>query len=163
MKRSLQVSEPARIADQLRRAFDGSAWHGPALLELLRDVDASTAAAKPFAKVHSIWDLVLHIAAWDSAVYRRLGGAKARLSAAQNFPRPPKPTKAAWLEAVAETKREHDLLVQAVAVLPAKRLRDRVPGKSYDFYHMLHGLAQHELYHAGQIAILKKAQRNTPS
>ena len=58
-------SEGARIADQLRRAFYGSAWHGPAVLELLKDVDAATAAAKPLAEVHSIWELVLHIAVWD--------------------------------------------------------------------------------------------------
>lgn len=150
--------EPARIADQLRRAFDGSAWHGPALLELLEDVDAATAAAKPLPKVHSIWELVLHITAWDGAVYRRLGGAKAQLKAAQNFPRVPKPTEAAWREAIVHAKRAHDALVKTVAALPDSRLRDRVPGKRYDFYHMLHGLAQHELYHAGQIAILKKTK-----
>ena len=121
-------------------------------------MDAATAAAKPLRNVHSIWELVLHIAAWDGAVHRRLGGAKAQLKAAQNFPRVPKPSEAAWREAVANTKRTHDALVKTVSALPDDRLRDRVPGKRYDFYHMLHGLAQHELYHAGQIAILKKAQ-----
>jgi len=156
------MSEPARIADQLRRAFDGSAWHGPALLELLRDVDAATAAAKPLPRVHSIWELVLHIAAWDGAVLRRLGGEKLQLKAAQNFPRVTRTTESAWRQAVAETKRTHDALVRTVAALPAKRLRDRAPGKRYDFYHMLHGLAQHELYHAGQIAILKKAVWGQP-
>jgi len=58
---------------------------------------------------------------------------------------------------VAEVKRTHDLLVNMVAALPDSRLYDRVPGKRYDFYFMFHGIAQHELYHAGQIAILKKA------
>jgi len=153
------TSEGARIADQLRRAFDGSAWHGPALLELLEDVDAATAAARPLANVHSIWELVLHIAAWDGAAQRRLGGVKLQLTGEQNFPRVPKPTEGAWRKAVAETKRTHDVLVRTVAALPDSRLRDRVPGKRYDFCHMLHGVAQHELYHAGQIAILKKAGR----
>ena len=152
------VSQSARIADQLRRAFDGSAWHGPALLELLEDVDAATAAARPLPNVHSIWELLLHVAAWDGAVLRRLSGKKTQLKAAQNFPRVPKPTEAAWREAIANTERAHDGWVKTVASLPDKRLHDRVPGKRYDFYHMLHGLAQHELYHAGQIAILKKVQ-----
>ena len=76
----------------------------------------------------------------------------------KNFPLMPKPTEAAWRKAVAATKRTHDTLVRTVAALPDARLRDRVPGKRYDFYHLLHGIAQHELYHAGQIAILKKAQ-----
>ncbi|HTS08685.1 MAG TPA: DinB family protein, partial [Candidatus Eisenbacteria bacterium] len=74
MKHKISPTEATRIADQLRRAFDGSAWHGPALLEILADVDAAAAAARPIANVHSIWELVLHIAAWDGAGLRRLAG-----------------------------------------------------------------------------------------
>jgi uncharacterized damage-inducible protein DinB len=155
------MPEAARIADQLRRAFDGSAWHGPALLELLDGVDAATAAAKPLPYVHCIWELVLHTAAWDGAILRRLGGEKLQLTGVQNFPPVERPTEAAWRKAVAELKRTHGTLVKTVAALPDSRLWDRVPGKRYDFYHMLHGVVQHELYHAGQIAILKKAQAKT--
>jgi uncharacterized damage-inducible protein DinB len=151
-------SEPALIADQLRRAFEGDAWHGPSVLELLTDLNASAAAAKPLRDVHSIWELVLHIAAWDGAALSRLAGEKTQLTGAANFPILPKPTEAAWRMAVAHAKRTHQLLVKTVASLPESRLRDRVPGKKYDFYFMMHGVAQHELYHAGQIAILKKAQ-----
>jgi uncharacterized damage-inducible protein DinB len=160
-KESKTVSEGARIADQLRRAFDGSAWHGPALLELLEDVDAATAAAKPLPKVHSIWELVLHIAVWDDAALRRLGGKKWQPTGRANFPPVSRPAEAAWRKAMRATKRTHDVLVATVAALPAARLGDRVPGKRYDFYHMLHGIAQHELYHAGQIAILKKAREHS--
>ena len=153
-----RVSEDARIADQLRRAFDGSAWHGPALLELLEDVDATTAAAKLLPKIHSIWELVLHIAVWDDAGLRRLAGNKWQPSGLANFPLVSAPTEVAWRKAIAATKRTHDALVNTVAKLSDSRLGDRVPGKRYDFYHMLHGIAQHELYHAGQVAILKKVQ-----
>ncbi|HME34563.1 MAG TPA: DinB family protein [Candidatus Sulfotelmatobacter sp.] len=151
-------SEAARIADQLRRAFDGSAWHGPALLELLQDVDAAAAAAKPLRGVHSIWELVLHIAVWDDAGLRRLSGEKWQPAGLANFPPVAGPTEAAWRRAVTATKRTHENLVKTVAGLPDSRLWERVPGKRYDFYHLLHGIAQHELYHAGQIAILKKVQ-----
>jgi len=150
-------SEASGIADQLRRAFYGNAWHGPAVLELLKGMNANTAAARPLAEVHSIWELVLHIEAWDGAGLKRLAGQTARLKGKQNFPPVAERTETAWREAVASAKRTHDTLVAAVARLSEKRLRDRVPGKRYDFYHMLHGIAQHELYHAGQIAILKKA------
>jgi uncharacterized damage-inducible protein DinB len=153
-------TEPARIAEQLRRAFEGDAWHGPALLELLQDLDATTAAAKPLPKAHSIWELVLHIAAWDEAASRRLAGEKWQPQGTANFPLVTKPTEAAWRKAVAYAKRTHDVLIKTVAALPESRLGERVPGKKYDFYHMLHGVAQHELYHAGQIAILKKAPRD---
>jgi uncharacterized damage-inducible protein DinB len=154
---STKMSEAALIADQLRRAFDGSAWHGPALLELLEDVHAATAAARPIPDAHSIWELVLHIAAWDGAALSRLAGKKAQLKGTQNFPRVPKPSEHAWRNAIDQTKRTHETLVGTVAALPETRLRDQVPGKKYNFYHMLHGVVQHELYHAGQIAILKKA------
>jgi len=152
--------ESALIADQLRRAFYGDAWHGPALLELLRGVDAETAAAKPVTDAHSIWELLLHIAAWDGAGLKRIAGKKAKLKDTQNFPPVPQPSEAAWRDAVAAAKQTHDNLIETVARLSAKRLRDQVPGKKYDFYHMLHGIAQHELYHAGQIAVLKKAAHN---
>jgi len=152
------TSEANRIADQLRRAFEGSAWHGPALLELLADVDAATASAKPLANAHSIWELVLHVEVWDGAGLRRLAGEKYQPTGLANFPMPSKPTEAAWRKAVAAAKRTHNALVKTVAALSDERLQNRVPGKQYDFYHMLHGIAQHELYHAGQIALLKKAQ-----
>jgi len=152
------TSEAERIADQLRRAFEGRAWHGPALLELLADVDANTAWAKPQPNAHSIWELLLHVEVWDGVGLRRLAGEKFQPTGLGNFPMPPKPTEAAWLKAVAAAKRTHDALVKTVAALSDERLRDRVPGKRYDFYHMLHGIAQHELYHAGQIALLIKAQ-----
>lgn len=151
-------SESVLIADQLRRAFERDAWHGPALLELLQDLDAATAAAKPLHNVHSIWELVLHVSAWDDAASRRLDGEKVQLTGTANFPVVPKPSQTTWHEAVARAKRTHDVLVKTVAALPESRLRERVPGKRYDFYFMLHGVAQHALYHAGQIAILKKAQ-----
>jgi uncharacterized damage-inducible protein DinB len=152
------LSEPARIADQLRRAFDGDAWHGPAVLELLAEVDAATAAAKPLSGVHSIWELVLHVAVWDGAALRRLSGKKCQPKGEANFPPVTNGSAAAWRRAVSEMKRTHQALAKRVAGLDESRLHDRVPGKRYDFYHMLHGMAQHELYHAGQIAILKKAQ-----
>jgi uncharacterized damage-inducible protein DinB len=158
IKARSSTSEAGRIADQLHRAFYGSAWHGPALVEVLKDVDAATAAAKPLRDVHSIWELVLHIAAWDGAGLQRLGGHKCQLKGEKNFPSVLAPTEVEWQNAVRHAKQTHDSLVSAVEGLSNKRLRDTVPGKRYDFYHMLHGIAQHELYHAGQIAILKKTQ-----
>jgi uncharacterized damage-inducible protein DinB len=155
---TLPSSESFLIAEQLRRAFEGEAWHGPALLELLQDVDVATAAAKPLQGVHSIWELVLHVAVWDGVASRRLAGEECQPTGTANFPLVPKPTEAWWRKAVAQAKGTHDVLVKTVASLPESRLRERVPGKKYDFYFMLHGIAQHELYHAGQIAILKKAQ-----
>jgi uncharacterized damage-inducible protein DinB len=151
------ISEAARIADQLRRAFDGSAWHGPALLELLDGLDAPTAAARPFENIHSIWELVLHVAVWDKAASVRLGGVKTQPEGEENFPVVPEPTAANWQQAIRQLVRDHHELVETVEKLPDSRLWEQVPGKEYDFYFNLHGVVQHELYHAGQIALLKKA------
>src|SRR5215831_5391646 len=111
------TSEAVRIADQLRRAFYGSAWHGPAVLELVKDIDAKTAAAKPLHDVHSIWELLLHIEAWDRAGVIRLGGKKCQMKGVKNFPPVTAPTDAAWRETIVQVKSTHDELVDVVAGL----------------------------------------------
>lgn len=154
------MSEVASIADQLRRAFNGKAWHGDSLLKILKDVTAAKAAAHPIDGAHSIWELARHIAAWDGVALRRLGGKAATISAAKNFPRVTDASDGAWGKTLVDLKRIHEQLVSAVAAFPDSRLYEKVPGKSgahHTFYYMLHGVVQHELYHAGQIAILKKA------
>lgn len=155
----IPITESARLADQIRRAFEGEAWHGDSVLELLKDVDAVTAAAHPIPNAHSIWDLVLHIAAWDNAVRRRTGGAAVTLSDEENFPSIKDTSETAWRKALDHMKRTHNELVNSVKTFPESRLSERVPGKTqdyYNFYYMFSGIAQHELYHAGQIALLKK-------
>lgn len=152
-------SEAARIASQLRRAFEGEAWHGDSVLEILKGVSAERAAARPIRNGHTIWELVLHIAAWDGAVRRRMTGVAVTLSDAENFPAVRDTSEAAWGKALAEVRRVHEELIAAVSALPDARLYEMVPGKEgahYTFYYMLHGVVQHELYHAGQIALLKK-------
>ena len=152
-----ESGEAGRIADQLQRAFYGAAWHGPAVMELLEDVNATMATARPIVNVHNIWELLLHVAVWDLAALTRLGGSKCQPTGEANFPPVMKANDTAWRKTIADAKRTHDRLVRTVSRMSDQRLCDRVPGKRYDFYHMLHGIAQHELYHAGQMAILKKA------
>ena len=155
------MSETARLADQIRRAFDGEAWHGDSMLELLAGVGAETAAAHPIKGAHSIWELLLHVAAWDDAVLRRTGGGAVELSDRENFPPVSDTSETAWRKAVEQVKKKHDALVKAVAAFPDSRLHEQVPGKKekyYDHFYLFSGIVQHELYHAGQIALLKKAQ-----
>jgi uncharacterized damage-inducible protein DinB len=155
------MSQTARLADQIRRAFEGDAWHGDSVLEILADVDAATAAARPIKNAHSIWEILLHMAAWDGAVVRRTGGTAVQLTGEQNFPSVKDTSEAAWRKTVEQAKRAHDELVKAVMAFPDSRLQEQVPGKTqdyYNFYYMFSGIVQHELYHAGQIALLKKAR-----
>jgi uncharacterized damage-inducible protein DinB len=153
------MSEANRIADQLSRAFNGEAWHGDSLFQILDGVTAAQAAARPITSAHTIWELVLHIAAWDNAALRRLGGATVELPDAENFPPVTDTTNAAWQNGLSNVRRTHEKLIATVAALADSRLNDIVPGKQgahYTFYYMLHGVVQHELYHAGQIALLEK-------
>lgn len=153
------MSEPVRLADQIRRAFEGEAWHGDSVLEIFAGVDAKTAAAHPIRGAHSIWELALHIAAWDGAVLTRARGTAVELTDEQNFPAVNDASEVAWEKALKHLKTTHEDLVKAVAAFPESRLLDPVPGKKEkynNYFYLFSGIVQHELYHAGQIALLKK-------
>lgn len=145
------------IIDQLRRAFEGDAWHGPAVLEILTSVDAATAASHPIPKAHSIWELMLHIEAWEQAAMRRFEGDAVELEGDYNFPPTVDVSDSAWRLAVTKFRNTHDQLLNTISALEDSRLAEQVPGRDYDSEFMLHGMAQHALYHAGQMAILKIA------
>src|SRR3954463_7385807 len=99
--------EVARIIHQMEAAFDGEAWHGPALMELLADVSASAAAARPIASAHTIWELTLHIGAWEEVIRRRLGGQALTLTDEENFPKVSDASDAAWSKSIREVIEIH--------------------------------------------------------
>ena len=148
------MSEIQRIQDQLRRAFEGEAWHGPSLMELLEGVDAARAAARPLPRAHSIWEIVLHIAACEDEARRRIEGDAVE-PALEAWPPVHNSDEAAWREAIAVLTRGQEALRRSIAKLDDTGLGARAPGKEYDIYVLLHGVIQHDLYHAGQIAVLK--------
>jgi uncharacterized damage-inducible protein DinB len=148
--------EATRIAEELRLAFEGEAWHGPALLEILSGINAAIAADRPIPEAHSIWELTLHIAAWEKVLLRRISGEAVQLSDEENFPAVHDKTEDAWQGTLAHLKETHEELMDSVRNMPESRLTEIVPGKDYDFYFMLHGGAQHIAYHGGQISLLKK-------
>lgn len=153
--------EVGRIADQMRRAWTGDAWHGASLAELLADVTAAEACAKPVAGGHSIWELVNHIAVWEDAARRRLGGDAAviEISTDEDWPPVRDTGAAAWAAARAHLARTQEALHRAVAAMPDARLDEITPGHDYTLYVLLHGVVQHDLYHGGQIGIVKRALR----
>jgi uncharacterized damage-inducible protein DinB len=152
------MSEIEFIVDQLKRAFDGEAWHGPALMEILDGIDAPTAAAHPISAAHSIWELVLHVAAWERVVSQRIQGKTLTLTDDENFGHIARATEPAWREAIQTLRANHAELIKLASNMPESRLNDRVPGKDYDLRFMLTGAVQHLAYHGGQIAVLKRVR-----
>ena len=147
-------TELARMVELLDRAWNGPAWHGPAVLEALEGVTAAQAAARPIAHAHSIGELVLHMATWKRAVASRLRGVAYAPDAAENFP---EFREADWERAREKLATEHRALRAAVAGLTSARLtRPAVKGGSYS-YLQAHGMVHHDLWHAGQIMVLRRA------
>ena len=152
------MSEISRIIDQLQRAVEGSAWHGPAVLEVLQEVTTEQALKKPIAAAHNIWEIVLHITAWHLAVTQRLEGYQVELSKEEDWP----PVnnngvKNSWNSAVNLLTESYKHLLKKVSSLSDSDLNRTVPGRDHSVYFLLHGIIQHDLYHAGQIAILRKS------
>jgi uncharacterized damage-inducible protein DinB len=160
------LHEIARIIDQLGREFEGDPWHGSPLSSILAGVSHQQAAARPVADAHSIWELVLHIAAWKNEVRRRLSGAPAAEPQEGDWPAVGEVTAERWSAALEHLDTSHRLLVSAVRDFPEQDLyiptndpRHRELGTGVTHYELLHGIVQHDVYHSGQIALLKKASR----
>ena len=153
------MDEIRRIQDQLKRAFQGEAWHGPSLKELLRDVTAEAAAARPLAGAHTIWEIVLHIAAWKRAGVKMLSGEERELNAEEDWPSVLDQGNAAWQQALRTLDTSQNELRNAISDVSGSQLDQPVPGpRRYSAYFLMHGIIQHDLYHAGQIAILLRGK-----
>ena len=150
------MTEIERITDQLRRAFEGEAWCGSALREVLADVTAESAARRMLANAHSVWEIVLHVAAWKDAVRRRLAGERVVTPAEGDFPSVVETDATAWRNAIEMLETRHTELREAVARLDDAWLEEPIVEGMSSLYVTLHGAVQHDLYHAAQIALLKK-------
>lgn len=150
--------ETARIADQLERAFRGGAWHGPALAQALAGVDAAAARRRPLAGAHTIWEIARHAAVWIDVARRRIAGeADAESPTEHDWAAATDLSEGAWRETLAALERAHDELHATVLGLEDARLDDPVAGSDPTVRGLLLGVLQHNVYHAGQIVILKKA------
>lgn len=158
-------TEIRRIRRQLRAAWDGSPWYGPSLTEILDDVSALAAADYPVHDAHSIWELVLHMAHWRRVALEVLAGRAISdfgVGLAGDWRRPQATTEEAWREARDELDQTQEELLAALEEVDDERLEETIPGGESSFYVLLHGVVEHDLYHAGQIALLKKAWSEIP-
>lgn len=151
------MSEVARIEDQFRRSFEGEAWHGPSVLEALEEVTAEKAAARPLDDAHTIWEIVLHMTATHELVSRRLKGHSTALTPEEDWPSVDTTGEEAWHSALTALGDSYSGLRQAISQLSDSLLDRSILPDHSSRYVTLHGLVQHNLYHAGQIVLLKKS------
>ena len=161
------MSAIARLIEAIGRVYSGDPWHGPATREVLSGIKADEAAIHPVPAAHSIWEIVLHMTAWMGEVERRLEGGAPAQPRAGDWPAVPVVSEATWLAAQEALATAHESLLQAVAAFPEESLaqtvggaRDLPLGTGVSYEEMLRGLIQHNVYHTGQIALLKRASKD---
>jgi hypothetical protein len=151
------MSIDALILAVLDEGYAKKTWHGPNLCQSLKGVSAKQAAWRPVRGGHNIWELTLHAAYWKYAVRRRLDGEKRggfSLKGSNFFVRPEKEkaTEAAWRADRAILEHEHEAMLASIRkALKSRNLATRLP--------MFYGVAFHDIYHAGQIRLLRRLQK----
>ncbi len=153
------MNEIERITAQVVSGYRDGAWPCVSVRELLRSLSPAEAAAHPVASAHSAWEIALHLGVWRDVIRRRLGGEAIDYQHDEDWPQPAEPTEANWQALLEELDRGHRELVETVRRLSLSKLDETVPGKPFNVYFMLHGVAQHDLYHGGQVMLLRKALR----
>lgn len=154
-----EVTLLLRLIDE---AFDKKSWHGPNLRGSIRGLGLDELQWRPAAGRHNIWEIVVHAAYWKYVVRRRLLGEKRgsfALKGSNWFPRPLQATLAAWQEDVALLEDAHAHLREAIARFNAEDLTRKPPGAKTSNLTLLTGVAAHDIYHAGQIQLLKRLAR----
>jgi uncharacterized damage-inducible protein DinB len=148
----------SQLSEHINRTVTGPMWHGPALDDLLSGVTATSASTRPIEGAHTIWELVLHIAAWAEIVRSRLSMERTpEPTEIENFPPVPSPAVDNWHRDVERLKRAYADLARATSNVDDAMLEREVPGRGYSVREMLHGAIEHGTYHGGQIAVLKRA------
>lgn len=145
------------LARHIRRTFTGPMWHGPALEQVLAGVSAADARSRPVDGAHTIWEIVLHVAAWAEIACERLAGR--RLGDAtpdEDWPRMAE-DDAEWPATVERLQASYRSLAREVRGLDDAVLETNVTGLEYTVSTLLHGVIEHGTYHGGQIALLKRA------
>jgi uncharacterized damage-inducible protein DinB len=149
---SKSSGEIGRLLDQFQRAWDGEAWYGPPVLSLLQSVGNQTATFRPAADAHTIQELASHMAFWLDAARRRAQGER-YLPQTGDWDLP---AHEPWDATVERLRIAYTELTTAISALDDSQLATPVNGKPYDYYVLLHGALQHTLYHAGQIAMVRR-------
>ena len=155
----MAAAEIELLLDVVDRAWSRKSWHGPNLRGALRGVSAGEALWRPADGRHNIHELALHAAYWKHVSLRKLGGGDPRPFVYEGrdwFAAPSGPDEARWKRDLALLAKTHKALREVVAGLRPRDLRAKPAGSKYTALEIVEGLAAHDLYHAGQIQLVKR-------
>ncbi|HEY0656771.1 MAG TPA: DinB family protein [Chryseosolibacter sp.] len=147
-------TETEKILSLLKRTFERGAWHGPSVKEALKDVDREL-ALKRIGNTHSIIELVAHMTSWRLYVINRLQGNNSYVvSDSMNFPK-----RDDWQNVLAELDNSQQQLLALIETFPVYKLSELVPvsEQNYTYNTLLNGIIHHDVYHAGQIMLIRRA------
>jgi hypothetical protein len=152
----MKNKELTRIINMLQNIYNGAPWHGPSIMEILDKINA-VQAFQESEHIHRICELVQHIIAWRIFTIKRLQGEQSyEISQKENWKVINGQDEGAWeliKSDLASTQRE---LIDALRQINDELLDEEVDAKAYDYYTLIHGVLQHDLYHLGEIALLAK-------
>ena len=155
------MSEVKRIISLLKEIYYGPAWHGPAIKELLKGVTAKKALAKPVKGFHSIWEVVLHLTTWTEVAEKRVKGKKVpQVTPEKDWPSYVDRTERAWKKTLENLDFHQKKLLQSLEKTKDARLSEKVQRSGSRLDTLLYGTINHEMYHAGQVGVLKKLNQN---
>lgn len=158
------MNEIPRLQQIMRQTYNGVGFHGDSIAEIFDTLDVASASWIPDGGVHSIWQIVHHMTAWLNVIRERLTSPTlVTLTDEQNYPTPASATPESLAKSLAEFREAHFALDEAVGKFPEGKLDALVPGREYAFAILLHGAIHHNMYHAGQIALLNAMYRRRKS
>jgi uncharacterized damage-inducible protein DinB len=163
------MSLRATIRDHLLSVWAGDPWYGSSSKTILADVSASEAAARPLAGVQSIWETTLHMVAWTEEATSRIRGNRAKAPDRGDWPAVTDRSDAAWTAATDDLRAARYALLEALEKAHEEDLYmlvgahlDEGSTAKVTRAQTASGVAEHDVYHLGQIALLKKALRAKP-
>jgi uncharacterized damage-inducible protein DinB len=152
------MTDPKELAKLVRQTVTGPMWHGPSINDAFQGLTYVAANSRPIAGAHSAWELALHIASWADIARTRLGEQIMRDPVrSKDWPPVPAPSPSAWRQTVEQVGSAYDALATHLEWMKPEDLQRIVPGRDYTVETMVRGVIEHGVYHAGQVAILRKA------
>lgn len=152
--------EIQRIRFSLKNVYNGTPWHGASLLNLLKGVDYWQASCQPLPNGHSIWELVQHVLSWREFTLKKLEGYETydiEMNSSEDWGIVQVPIEAKWQSLLSQLVENQKSILKSLEDWEDSQLDDVVPGREYNYYTLLHGIIEHDIYHAGQIALIRKA------